>query len=88
MHEALVSQDLTGIDLHKYDMLVLFNPSDVKSLFESYPDFKQEDIKFLSYGRSIVSAMKEAGLTIEIEAPTADAPSVAKALENYLSANK
>lgn len=83
-----VSQDLTGIDLHKYDMLVLFNPSDVKSLFESYPDFKQEDIKFLSYGRSIVSAMKEAGLTIEIEAPTADAPSVSKALENYLSANK
>ena len=83
-----VSQDLTGIDLHKYDMLVVFNPSDVKSLFESYPDFKQENIKFLSYGRSIVSAMKEAGLTIEIEAPTADAPSVSKALENYLSANK
>lgn len=83
-----VSQDLTGIDLHKYDMLVVFNPSDVKSLFESYPDFKQENIKFLSYGRSIVSAMKEAGLTIEIEAPTVDAPSVSKALENYLSSNK
>lgn len=82
-----VSQDLKSMDLHKYDIIVLLNPSDVKSLYENYPDFKQENIKFLSYGRSIVNAMKEAGLTIEIEAPTPEAPSISKALENYLSAN-
>ncbi len=80
-----VSQDIKGVDLHSYDMIVFFNPADVKSLFENCPDFTQGDIKFVSYGRSIVGAMEEAGLTIEISAPTAEAPSVAKALEIYLS---
>ena len=52
-----------------------------------YPDFQQGDIKFVSYGKSIVPAMEEAGLKIEISAPTPEAPSVAKALELYLSKN-
>ena len=80
-----VAQDLKNIDIHSYDLAVFFNPADVKSLFENYPDFKQEDLKFVSYGKSIIPAMEEAGLTIEISAPTAEAPSVAKALEIYLS---
>ena len=82
-----VSQDIKGIDLHSYDMVVFFNPADVKSLYENYPDFAQKDIRFVSYGRSIVKAMEDAGLSIEISAPTAEAPSVAKALEIYLSKN-
>lgn len=82
-----VPQDIKDIDLHSYDLIVFFNPADVKSLFENQPDFKQEDIKFVSYGKSVVGAMEEAGLTIEISAPTAEAPSVAKALEIYLSRN-
>ena len=80
-----VSQDIKNTDLHSYDLVVLFNPADVKSLYENYPDFTQGDIKFVSYGKSIVPAMEEAGLTIEISAPTVEAPSVAKALEIYLS---
>ena len=82
-----VSQDIKNIDIHSYDMAVLFNPADVKSLYENYPDFKQENMKFVSYGKSIVTAMEEAGLSIEISAPTPEAPSVAKALEIYLSKN-
>ena len=82
-----VSQDIKAIDLHSYDVVVFFNPADVKSLFENQPDFKQEEIRFVSYGKSIVSAMNEAGLTIEISAPTTEAPSVAKALEIFLSKN-
>ncbi len=80
-----VSQDLKSVDLHSYDLLVFFNPADVKSLYENHPEFKQENIKFISYGKSVVSAMNEAGLDIEISAPTAEIPSVAKALELYLS---
>ena len=80
-----VPQDLKGIDLHSYKLMVFFNPADVKSLYENQPDFKQDGIKFISYGKSVVSAMNEAGLDIEISAPTAEIPSVAKALELYLS---
>ena len=82
-----VSQDIKSVDLHSYDVAVLFNPADVKSLYENHPDFKQENLKFVSYGKSIVEAMNEAGLSIEISAPTVEAPSVAKALELYLSKN-
>ena len=82
-----VSQDIKDVDLHSYDIVVFFNPADVKSLYENQPDFKQENIKFVSYGKSIVPVMEEAGLTIEISAPTVEAPSVAKALELYLSKN-
>ena len=82
-----VSQDIKNIDLHAYDAVVFFNPADVKSLFENQPEFKQENIKFISYGKSIVKAMNEAGLTIEISAPTVETPSVAKALEIFITNN-
>lgn len=79
-----VSQDIKDENLSDYDMIVFFNPFDVKSLGENFPDFKQGDIKFVAYGKSIVKAMEEAGLNIDVKAPTPEAPSVAKALELYL----
>ncbi|MGM9786945.1 MAG: uroporphyrinogen-III synthase [Candidatus Cryptobacteroides sp.] len=82
-----VPQDLKDVDMKAYDMIVLFNPADVKSLYENHPDFTQGEIKFVSYGKSVVKSMEEAGLKIEISAPTPEAPSVAKALEIYLSHN-
>jgi uroporphyrinogen-III synthase len=82
-----VSQDVKDVDPHSYDLVVFFNPADVESLYENQPDCKQENVKFVSYGKSIVKAMEEAGLSIEISAPTVEAPSVAKALELYLSKN-
>jgi uroporphyrinogen-III synthase len=74
--------------MHDYGAIVVFNPADVKSLYENQPDFTQGDIKFISYGKSVVAPMEEAGLQIAISAPTAEAPSVAKALEIFLSNNQ
>ncbi len=79
-----VSKDLKSISPENYDMIVLYNPSDVKSLYENFPGFQQGDIRLVSYGKSVVKAMNDAGLKIEISAPTATAPSVAKAIEIYL----
>ena len=78
------SQDLKDVDLHAYDMIVFYNPADVKSLKENFPDFEQGDIKMVSYGRTIVRAMEEAGLRIDVKAPSAEAPSVASAIDLYL----
>ena len=83
-----VPQDLSDVDLHAYDMIVLYNPADVKSLYENFPAFEQGDIKFVSYGRSIVRAMEEAGLTIEVKAPSPEVPSVARAIELYLESQR
>ena len=82
-----VSQDLKNLDINSFDLMVLFNPADVKSLYENYPDFSQNGISFISYGKSVVKSMEEAGLSIDISAPTPEIPSVAKALEIYLSKN-
>ena len=79
-----VPQDLKDISMSDYDMVVFYNPYDVKSLFENFPGFEQGDIKFVSYGKSIVKAMEEAGLRIDVKAPTPEAPSVARAIEIYL----
>ncbi len=83
-----VPQDLKDMDLKRYDMIVFYNPYDVKSLYENFPDFKQDDIKFVAYGKSIVKAMEEAGLTIDVKAPTPEAPSAARAIELYLQQQK
>ena len=79
-----VSQDLKALDLHDYDLIVFYNPADVKSLYENFPDFEQKDIRFISYGRSIVKAMEEAGLTIAVQGPTPEISSAARAIEVYL----
>ena len=82
-----VTQDLGDLKLDSYDIIALYNPADVKSLFENFPSFKQEGVKFVGWGKSIVPAMQEAGLNIDIQGPTPDAPSVAKAIESYLQHN-
>lgn len=83
-----VTQDLSDLKLADYDIIALYNPADVKSLFENFPSFKQGDIKFVGWGKSIVPAMTEAGLSIDIQGPAPEAPSVAKAIEIYLKNNK
>ena len=83
-----VPQDLKDLDLTGFDMVVFYNPSDVKSLYENFPEFRQEDIRFISYGRSIVTAMEEAGLEIAVKAPSPEHRSVAGAIESYLKDNQ
>ena len=83
-----VSSDLKDVRLEDYDMVVFYNPADVKSLEENFPDFRQGDLKFVSFGKSIVRAMEDAGLRIDVKAPTPEAPSVARAIELYLENNR
>ena len=82
-----VSNDLHDIDLHAYQVVACYSPGDVRSLQESYPDFKQEELIFATYGPSTAKAMEEAGLKVEIKAPSPEAPSIAEALSNYLEKN-
>ena len=78
-----VYSDIKNIDLSKYGMLVFYSPADVKSLFENHPDFTQNDLLIATYGKNTAKAVKDASLSIEIEAPTPESPSIAAALSNY-----
>lgn len=79
-----VSSDLSDLKDTKYDIIVFFSPSGIKSLLQNFPDFKQNDTKIASFGASTAQAIREAGLKVDIEAPTPEAPSMTMALEQYL----
>jgi uroporphyrinogen-III synthase len=84
-----VSSDLSDLDDVKYDILVFFTPSGIKSLFENFPKFVQGDTRIAVYGKTTVQAANELGLRIDIEVPTPETPSMAMALEKYVTeANK
>ena len=67
-----------------YDMLLLFSPAGIASLLKNFPEFKQDDIKIGCFGLSTAQAVKDAGLRLDVEAPTVSAPSMTAALDNYL----
>lgn len=83
-----VSQNIKDIDISSYDVAVIYNSADISSLKENFPDLNLESIKFVTFGKQIVKAMEEEGIPIAFQAPTPQAPSVAKALANYLEQNK
>jgi len=84
-----ISSDLKDLKDMNYDILVFFSPSGIKSLFQNFPDFKQNDMKIACFGTTTAHAVREAGLNPDIEAPTPEAPSMTMALEHFIkNANK
>ncbi len=79
-----VSADLSDLKDIKYDILVFFSQLDIKSLFENFPDFEQGPTRIAAFGNSTAQAVEEAGLILDIKAPTPETPSMAMALEAYL----
>jgi uroporphyrinogen-III synthase len=79
-----VSSDLSDLKNVNYDILVFFSPSGIKSLFQNFPDFKQNDTKIGCFGPATAQAILEAGLRLDIEAPTAQAPSMTMALDQFI----
>ena len=67
-----------------YDILAFFSPSGIKSLFQNFPDFVQNNTRIAVFGNSTVKAATEAGLKCNIEAPTPETPSMTMALEKYI----
>ncbi|WP_372946855.1 uroporphyrinogen-III synthase [Mariniphaga sp.] len=84
-----VSSNLSDLRDVNYDILVFFSPSGIKSLFQNFPDFQQNETRIACFGPTTAQAVREAGLRLDIEAPTAQAPSMTMALEQYIiHANK
>lgn len=71
----------------KYDMIVFFSPSGVRSLFENFPQFDQNGTSIGAFGPTTSKAVEESGLRLDLRAPLPNAPSMVAALEWYLSAN-
>lgn len=83
MYET-VSSDLSDLSDVTYDVLVFFSPLDIKSLYDNFPDFMQNDTRIAVFGNSTTKEVEERGLTVNIKAPIPEAPSMTMALELYL----
>lgn len=83
LYKTVVS-DLSDLEDVFYDVLVFFSPSGIESLFENFPNFKQNTTKIAAFGNSTIQAVTKAGLKVDIVAPTPEAPSMTMALNKYL----
>ena len=79
-----VSNDFAPDEPFDYDMLIFFSPVGVAALQKNFPDFKQEDIAIGCFGPVTAKAARDAGLRLDVEAPTPAAPSMTGALEMFL----
>lgn len=80
-----ISNDLKSVFAEcDFDVICFFTPSSVRSLFENFPEYKQNGTRIGAFGINTSRAVEEAGLTLHIKAPAPEAPSMVTALEKYL----
>ena len=82
-----VSNDFKSGEAFDYDMLVFFSPSGVASLLKNFPHFEQGEIAIGCLGATTAKAVHDAGLRLDVEAPTAEAPSMVAAIELFIKEN-
>jgi uroporphyrinogen-III synthase len=79
-----VSSDLSDININEYDMLIFFTRQGIKSLRENFTNFDQGDVKIAVFGLTTEQAAKDAGLRIDLMAPSKETPSMTMAIEKYI----
>ena len=85
-----VSNDFTEEEVKNfdYDMLIFFSPSGIESLTKNFPNFEQGKIAIATFGPATAKAVHDAGLRLDLEAPSEKYPSMTGALQHYLLMNE
>ncbi len=78
-----VPEDLTDLDISNYDMLVFFSPFGIQSLCLNFPEYKQGDVVFATFGKATLKAAEKEGFKVQIKAPTQNAPSMVMAMQDF-----
>ena len=79
-----VSNDFTEDEKFDYDMLLFFSPAGISSLMKNFPNFEQNEIAIGCFGPATAKAVKDAGLRLDLEAPTVETPSMTAALDKFI----
>ncbi len=70
---------------NKFDVICLFTPSGLKSVYDNQPDFKQNGTAIAAFGSNTCKAVQEAGLTLQIQVPSPQTPSMVSGLDQFLA---
>lgn len=79
-----VSSDLSDINPDDFDAFVFFSPQGIASLGKNFPNFVQGEKIIGCFGATTAQAVHDAGLRLDIQAPTAEAPSMPMALDQFI----
>ncbi len=79
-----VMSDLSDLADVKYDVLVFFSPTGIKSLFKNFPDFTQDNTRIAVFGTTTQKEALDNNLRVDIMAPSPECPSMTMALEQYI----
>ena len=80
-----VSNDFGPDEAFDYDMLAFFSPQGIEALLKNFPDFKQGAIAIAAFGPATVKSVEDAGLRVDVVAPTPEAPSMPAAMDLFLA---
>ncbi len=80
-----IADDLSDISINDYGVITFFSPADVKAFISNFKNFVQGDKILATFGEKTSIILKDSGFKANIEAPTLNAPSMAKALELFFS---
>ncbi|MDZ4668898.1 MAG: uroporphyrinogen-III synthase [bacterium] len=83
----ILSSDLSDLTHVNYDIIAFFSPADIRSLFENFPEFKQNKTLIAGFGATTIKAMVDAGLVANIQAPTPQTPSMITAVDKHIEAH-
>jgi len=82
-----LASDLSDLDIERYDLVVFYSPAGVKALLKNFPDFEQNHTLIGAFGPTTTKAVKDAGLMMNINAPTKTALSMTVAIDQYIQKN-
>ncbi len=88
MYRPVPNEDLKKLTLEKYDMLVMFSPTSITSLYYNYPNFEQGKLRIAAYGKTTADAILDKGLSLHMLAPTPALPTITSALDAYFEEAK
>ncbi len=77
--------DCTPDEPFDYDMLIFFSPQGIESLLKNFPNLEQGDLRIGAFGAATAKSVVDAGLRLDLEAPSPEAPSMTTALDLYLA---
>ncbi len=80
-----VSNDFEPEEKFDYDMVIFFSPSGVQALKKNFPNFEQGNVAIGTFGSATAQSVRDAGLTLNLEAPSPEFPSITAALDAYIT---
>lgn len=82
-----VSAEFTPEEIKQYDMLCIFTPAGIQSIFNNDPNYEQGEQKLAVFGPAAQAAAEAKGLHVDLSVPTEECPSMPTGLNAFLLKN-